>query len=88
MDTAAQNTGLSGRCLLRKVLERLPGEKGIRTLCEYLKDVQETPLLVEISDGSYVPQGSLSWGSEEGVQTSSLDSSPAPHPTPWSPGVR
>lgn len=38
----------------------------------------ETPLLGETWDGSYVPQRSPSWGSEEGVQTSSLDSSRSP----------
>lgn len=84
MDTAARNTRLSGRCLLCKLLERLPGERDIRTLCEYLKDAQETPLLGEIWDGSYVPQGSPSWGSEEGVQTSRLDSSLVPPVEPWS----
>ncbi|XP_024899492.1 uncharacterized protein LOC112476125 isoform X2 [Pteropus alecto] len=52
MDTAARNTRLSGRCLLCKLLERLPGERDIRTLCEYLKDAQETPLLGEIWDAT------------------------------------
>lgn len=42
MDTAARNTRLGGGCLLCKAPERLPGERGIRTLCEYRpKDVRD-----------------------------------------------
>lgn len=42
-------------------------EEGVRRLCKYMKNAQETPLQVEIWDGNCVPQRSPRWGGEEGI---------------------